>query len=238
VPVEVRLQTRPRYSHSSFFAAVATFLLLLGSSASLANEYNIMVVDQAGKPVQNAVVTFPDFKAKREERTALMDQVDQQFKPEVLAIQKNQSVDFPNSDNIRHHVYSFSRPNHFEIKLFSGSESKAVTFEHNGVAVLGCNIHDNMIGFIYISDGEILGVTDNNGKVSIELPKEAEISEQLMLKVWHSRLSPLSNEHMETKVNGKERKHTVTLPMTIEDKPKNSESMPPESSGFKKKFGK
>lgn len=212
--------------------------MLLWPHKLLASQYEISVLDETGAPVQNAVVSFPDFKATKDDRTAVMDQVDQQFKPEVLAIQKFQSVDFPNSDNIRHHVYSFSRPNHFEIKLFSGSESKAITFEHNGVAVLGCNIHDNMIGFIYISDGEILGLTDNKGKVIIELPKEANTNEQLKLKVWHSKLSPLSNEHVNMMINGKQTQQTITLPVTIDSNLDDSESMPSESSGFKKKFGK
>ena len=232
------MQAKRCFFRAQLFTAITTFSLLLCSYGSLAKQYNIFVLDNAGTPVANAVVLFPDYKATKDTQTAVMDQVDQQFKPEVLAIQKSQSVDFPNSDNIRHHVYSFSRPNHFEIKLFSGTESKAIAFEHNGVAVLGSNIHDNMIGFIYISDGEILGLTDNNGKVVIDLPEEAELQEQLQIKVWHSKLSPLSNEHVDIKVDGKVAKHTVTLPMTIENKPEDSKSTTSESIGFKKKFGK
>ena len=95
-----------------------------------------------------------------------------------------------------------------------------------------------MIGFIYISDGEILGVTDKYGKASIQLPQEAGTKEQLEIKVWHSKLSPLSNEHINAKVNGKENNHIVTMPISIESALENSEAMPSKSTGFKKKFGK
>ena len=37
-----------------------------------------------------------------------------------IAVQTGTWVAFPNSDDVRHHVYSFSRPNDFQIKLYHG----------------------------------------------------------------------------------------------------------------------
>ena len=40
---------------------------------------------------------------------ATMDQVDSRFAPHILVVQTGTSVEFPNSDVIAHHVYSFSQ---------------------------------------------------------------------------------------------------------------------------------
>lgn len=112
----------------------------------------------------------------------VMDQVNKRFQPHVLVINAGQRVSFPNSDNIRHHVYSFSTPKVFEIKLFKGTEADPVTFDTAGVVVLGCNIHDTMVGYIYVSDNAPAWVSDPRGSVEID-----DTVKRVM--VWHPRLS-------------------------------------------------
>jgi plastocyanin len=155
----------------------------------------IRVTDKHGQPVQNAVISLAMDAASpavepalTDTSPALMDQVDKQFYPHVLVVGKGQQVTFPNSDQIRHHVYSFSKPNDFEIKLYSGNQAEPVRFDHPGIVVLGCNIHDQMVAYIYIADKEYAAVTDEQGRVQFDglLP----LNEQtLKLTVWHSRLS-------------------------------------------------
>ncbi|MCG8614456.1 MAG: methylamine utilization protein [Pseudomonadales bacterium] len=113
----------------------------------------VRVINQNGDPVQDAVLetrerVFPETLPRG---SAEMDQIDRQFVPFVLPVMVGTQVQFPNRDNIRHHVYSFSNPKPFELKLYSGRSAPPVTFEKHGVVVLGCNIHDHMIGYIYIS---------------------------------------------------------------------------------------
>ena len=95
---------------------------------------------------------------------------------------------FPNSDNTRHHVYSFSAPNPFEIKLYSGTPTEPVAFNQPGLVVLGCNIHDNMVGYIYVAKpNEHVWSSNEQGSVTINglLPSTVE--------VWHPRLSHIIN---------------------------------------------
>jgi plastocyanin len=111
-------------------------------------------VTAVGHPLANAVVTAvardPAATAHvaRTRPKATMVQQFQQFDPFVLPIEVGTTVDFPNRDSFRHHVYSFSPAKSFELKLYGGDQTETVTFDKEGVVALGCNIHDNMLAYI------------------------------------------------------------------------------------------
>ena len=139
------------------------FIALLSQNLAAA-EYSITVTDQDQNPVADAIVSFTTPSTLSvNPKIAVMDQVSQQFSPKVLVIEKNQQVVFPNSDNTRHHVYSFSPAKPFEIKLYSGTPNTSVTFDKAGVITLGCNIHDNMIAYIYVKQKEVAALTNQDG---------------------------------------------------------------------------
>lgn len=160
--------------------ALAALLVSLAASAVGARE--LQFVDTEGGAVANVVVEQVDAAGSTDNATPVMDQVDKQFVPRVLVVNAGQSVAFPNSDNIRHHVYSFSSPKVFEIKLFSGSEAAPVMFDVPGIVVLGCNIHDHMVGYIYVSENHPTVISDRRGKVSLP-------DGEIRVAVWHPRLS-------------------------------------------------
>lgn len=142
------------------------------------------ITDQNGQPVKDAVIEFTGLDAAslvpRQKQTAVMDQINKRFLPELLVIRANDDVNFPNSDNIRHHVYSFSPAKPFELKLYSGQPNAPLLFEQPGIVVLGCNIHDSMVGYIYVAETEFVEVTDDKGLVSIDSNLVYK-----SLKVWH-----------------------------------------------------
>jgi len=117
-------------------------------------------------------------------KSSVMDQIGKEFVPFVLPIQVGTPVSFPNKDNIRHHVYSFSPPKPFELKLYSGTPSSPVVFDTPGVVTVGCNIHDWMIGHLVVVDTHWFAKTAGNGVATIEdLPKG-----QYAIQVWHPRM--------------------------------------------------
>ncbi|MGS2719053.1 methylamine utilization protein [Paraglaciecola aestuariivivens] len=159
---------------------LSTALSLLYSTSLRAE--TVQIVDQNGQPIENVVISFKqDAPASASSETATMDQVNIQFLPQVLVIQKNQMVKFPNSDNTRHHIYSFSKAKPFEIKMFRGGESKQLAFEQPGIVVLGCNIHDQMVGYIYVAENSNTAMTDAQGL--------AEVPSGLAIQLWHPKLS-------------------------------------------------
>ncbi|GAC21280.1 cupredoxin domain-containing protein [Paraglaciecola arctica] len=163
---------------------ICSFLIFLLLWCFNVSAESIRVVDQFGNPVENVVVSFNGDAPSTLNITdvAIMDQVNLQFLPQVLIIQKNQSVAFPNSDNTRHHIYSFSKPKPFEIKMFNGGESKQLTFEQSGIVVLGCNIHDQMVGYIYVAENNYTSITNAQGIA--EVPTAG-----IAVKLWHPKLS-------------------------------------------------
>lgn len=99
-----------------------------------------------------------------------MGQRDKAFVPRLRVIQTGTSVNFPNFDTVRHHVYSFSPARTFEIKLYAGTPAAPVVFDKAGTATLGCNIHDKMLGYIHVVNTPFHGVTDANGQLTLDLP--------------------------------------------------------------------
>ena len=128
--------------------------MLLLCAAARAGELEAVVKDHKGRPVADAVILAVPMDAKADAKNAghvklpldAVDQVDKQFVPFVKAVFIGSTIRFPNSDNIRHQVYSFSPAKKFELPLYSGTEAASVMFDKAGVVVLGCNIHDWMIG--------------------------------------------------------------------------------------------
>ena len=105
----------------------------------------------------------------------MVDQVDKEFVPKVQAILVGTAVTFPNRDSVRHQVYSFSPARRFELPLYTGVP-QAVTFDKPGVVILGCNIHDWMVGYIYVSESPYFAKTDAQGKAVLsDLPPRAYV---------------------------------------------------------------
>ncbi len=166
----------------------ASLFVLIGcwafAVAAPAATLTARVVDQEGKPLPNAVLTLQGPPGKTAVvLKANMDQRDQEFAPRVLAVHSNTEVKFPNSDNIRHQVYSFSPAKRFELRLYSGTPSDPLLFDKPGVVVLGCNIHDWMVGYIYVTDEPWFAVSDANGVVKFEDMSAGHYSATL----WHPK---------------------------------------------------
>lgn len=159
----------------------------LASAAGIA----ATVTDESGKPLQYAVVTVTpagSVAAPTDARlaTATIDQRDETFVPEVVVIHTGGSVIFRDSDTVRHHVYSFSPINQFQFIQHPGDISAPVRFAHPGVAAIGCNIHDFMIAYVYVTDAPRAVVTSANGKADFgDLP-----AGRFTVTVWHPRLWP------------------------------------------------
>lgn len=167
----------------------ALALAALASAAAIAQapafEINATVTDSQGKPVSDAVVVAVpvdgNLRLPGRPREHVVDQVDKQFQPKVSAIMVGTSVLFPNHDNVRHQVYSFSPAKRFELPLYSGVPAQPIVFDKPGVVVLGCNIHDWMVGYVYVSESPYFAKTSAAGKAKLaDLPPRAYI-----LRVWH-----------------------------------------------------
>lgn len=125
----------------------------------------VTATDSDGLAIPNAVVTLHGAQPThtRTAPVADMRQRNKAFEPLVLAVRLGTSVRFPNDDPFLHHVYSFSEAKSFELDLYSGDASPQINFDEPGVIAIGCNIHDEMRGYIYVTDASYFGVSDADG---------------------------------------------------------------------------
>jgi plastocyanin len=172
-------------------------IFLLGLAALLATwpacaaTVDVEIKDGSGHPAANAVVTLmPQGAAPTAPSPlpaeAVIDQRHETFIPLVTLLRKGGDVVFTNNDTTMHQVYSFSSVKQFEFELDEGQRSKPVVFDKAGVASIGCNIHDQMITYVYVADTPWAVLTDANGRARIaNVPAGAYRAE-----VWHPQLVP------------------------------------------------
>lgn len=144
-------------------------LMLLCAFPCHAGDVVVQVTGSNGKPVANTVVTIsgPAEQTTLQPERFQIAQKDLEFDPFVLVIPKGAEVAFPNLDETRHHVYSFSKAGPFEIKLFGSGETRSVVFDKAGIIAIGCNIHDMMTAFIKVVDDPWMGITDEDGRLML-----------------------------------------------------------------------
>jgi plastocyanin len=145
------------------------------------------VVGPAGEPVEDAAVSLRPTSGQKTAghapAPASVAQHDREFVPYLTVVQIGAAVRFPNQDSIRHHVYSFSEPKKFEIKLYAGDAPAPIIFDKPGVVTMGCNVHDWMLGYIFVVDTPWFGKTDAHGQVQIDAVEDG----QYEARVWHPR---------------------------------------------------
>jgi plastocyanin len=162
-------------------------MVTLATVPALAGNIVVTVLDRDGKPVPDVAVYLesPELAAQPIGRpSAVMDQYDKRFVPHLLIVQTGTQVEFPNSDTIAHHVYSFSFPNEFKLPIYKGDAYPPIAFTDSGVVILGCNIHDNMLGYILVVDTPAFAMTGPDGRATLDV----DLATDARLSVWSPRI--------------------------------------------------
>jgi hypothetical protein len=167
----------------------------LAATSVRAGDLVVVLKTDKGQPVKDAVVMlYPAANGAsgpiRFDWPYRMAQHNLQFDPFVLIVPQGATVSFPNLDNVRHQVYSFSPAHPFELKLYSRDESRSVKFDKTGVIALGCNIHDGMVAFIKVVDTPYAAKSGASGEASVPDAPAGTAT----LRIWHPYLKAPGNE--------------------------------------------
>jgi len=162
-------------------------LLSGGASTVLAGNLELQIATPDGKPVEDFAVVLeaPSALSARKAKATILQQ-DREFNPYLTIVQAGTAVEFPNRDPFKHHVYSFSQPKIFEIKLYAGKPAQPVVFDKPGLVALGCNVHDWMVAYVLVVDTPYFAKTGADGRARIANVPPGTYK----LKLWHPRLSP------------------------------------------------
>ena len=154
----------------ALIATCVTLITYLSSRSVGAADVSVKVIDRDGHGVDQVVVTVTPLAGSLSPapKPAVMDQRNLAFVPGVLVIGVGARVQFPNNDSVSHQVYSFSAAKPFQLPLYKGEFHAPVVFDRPGLVVLGCNIHDSMVGYIYVTDAPYFGTTEAAGTLELK----------------------------------------------------------------------
>jgi plastocyanin len=189
---------------------VLSVILLFAVFSSDASEIEVTVLDRDGEPVPNVAVYVQsdhDTPLPSPTHTALVDQIDARFVPQILVVQVGTQVEFSNSDVIAHHVYSFSKPNNFVLPMFKGDLKPQVIFDHGGVVTLGCDNHDHMLAYILVVDSNVFDKTGFDGKVQLT----TDNMDGLTVSIWSPRIKLNAEDSTQTIKAGRSAQVTFSL---------------------------
>lgn len=156
-------------------------------TAASAATVDVAVTDMSGRAAASAVVSLTRDGAADASHVpgrAVIDQQHETFLPLVVVVRKGGEVVFTNNDTTMHQVYSFSPIKQFQFEIDRGQVSGPVTFDRPGTAAIGCNIHDNMVAYVFVADAPYAAASDNAGHVSFRDVPEGNWH----VNVWHPAL--------------------------------------------------
>ncbi|MFT6094877.1 MAG: plastocyanin [Pseudohongiellaceae bacterium] len=194
---------------------IGGFLLSILGTYGNAQSLSVKLTDGEGNPIRDAVIEIllPDEMRSEYQPGAdtIVDQLDKEFVPNMSTIVSGNSVSFPNSDDILHHVYSFSPSGSFYIPLYGKgtSEQYSQAFNSVGVIEIGCNLHDWMLAYIYVAETSLSGISDDDGLAILESVPSGTFE----LRIWHSRLkdNDIAVTHSFEFVDGEQTNLSYTL---------------------------
>ena len=200
-------------------ALAASLMASQATTPAPAAPLDVAVTDARGRPVADAIVTVEARgSAGRPARvspakapsTHVIDQAGLVFLPYLQVFRPGDRVVFRNSDRTQHHVYSFSQAKAFEFVLKPGESSTPLVLDQVGVISAGCNIHDAMITYLFVTDAPWVERTPASGRVRLQdLP-----AGRFSVRVWHPRLRPGRTAlPRELEINGKPRPLAFALPL-------------------------
>ncbi len=112
-----------------------------------------------------------------------VDQRNLAFQPHVVPVLVGTRVAFPNSDEVRHNVFSPTRGDNFDLGSYPLGTSRSRTFDAPGVITLLCNVHAEMSAYVIVTETPYFAVSDKDGHFQIpDVPPG-----QYEVIAWHER---------------------------------------------------
>lgn len=214
------------------------FIFCFGISYhSFAEIQGILVSDKGGLEDYSGFVVFIKEgsslpKINNTKKNLVMGQINKAFSPSVQVIEIGDSVDFVNYDDIYHNVFSLAPENKFDLGIFKGAvkydeglkenKEKEVTtkvnFNKPGKLQVYCNIHEDMMGTVYVfghgyhvnvmKDGRFSLPAPNSGNVTIvvdgdriDKPIEKKISIQNQHEILKINFSAIDKKNIPKHLN-------------------------------------
>ena len=182
LPLNRAFRKRPVYQGLCRFILFPALLFSV-SVPSIALDVTVHLHEKKNLTVDGTIIELVGANSLvQPEADHIIDQIDITFKPLLSVVSKGTSIILTNNDPFKHHVYSFSKGNQFDIPLYADVPKQDVVLQNSGVVKLGCNIHDWMIAYIYVNESKFLKKASSSPVVFDSVPAGA-----YEVRVWNPR---------------------------------------------------
>ncbi len=166
------------------FTIVATMTFIV--ARLYAGDISGTVKVLGGKGIEHTLVYIEKVEGKTFsplQKNPVIDQMRMTFVPHVLPVLAGSTVDFPNSDSVRHNVFSPSKTKKFNLGTYPAGVTKKVPFDKTGVVSLLCNVHPEMSAYIVVLQNPYYTLVGKTGKYKIKNIPAGTYT----LVVWHPK---------------------------------------------------
>jgi len=114
------------------------------------------------------VVIYVEGAHPAPQTSAVIEQKNRRFLPDLVVIPAGSSVSFPNFDPIFHNVFSLSKAKSFDLGNYSKGQTRTVRFPSPGVVLVNCHLHTNMAASIVVTPNGFFASPSEEGRFSLK----------------------------------------------------------------------
>ncbi len=171
------------------FCFLIGILIICTFNISLAGEIKGVVKAKGTKHSGNAVIYIDKIPGKTFDASkdhAKMDQKNLSFIPHVLPVVIGTTVDFLNSDDVLHNVFTPEKcAEKFNLGTWPKGQTRSYTFKNPGcISVMLCNVHPEMEAYILALETPYFALSAKDGSYTIKNVPAGKYT----LKIWHEKL--------------------------------------------------
>ena len=220
---------RRRITPSQIICSIFCGILLCSSAVAL--ELTIHLNEKKNLPLDGTIVELAGpGHVTASQKDHVINQIDKDFDPLISVVPKGSTILLLNDDSFKHHIYSLSKGNQFDIPLFSKPSQQEVILNNHGIVKLGCNIHDWMIAYIYVNEGDLVKEVSGSPVIFTGLA-----AGEYEVRLWNPRFRNTKRivRHSLTMVNGQNNEIMVDLRLrkSVHERTKPATSAYPEEKG-------
>ncbi len=162
---------------------------LAGATGKALTKPELLVSAKGG--VQNVVLTIAGIEGDFKADPITIDQKNKAYVPRISVSMVGSELTFLNSDAILHNVHGYSGVEtlyNFAMPKFL--KKKATKLEESGLKKIRCDVHQEMIAYVVVTDNPHYSITNEAGLFQIDgIPAGT-----YKIKAWHEKLGSLEQE--------------------------------------------
>jgi plastocyanin len=171
-----------------FFLDFIILMIYISAAGVKAGDITGKINVKGARHDGNAVIYIDKVDGKTFEppkEHAVMDQKNLTFIPHVLPVLMGTTVDFLNSDDVLHNVFTPNKcAEKFNLGTWPKGKIRSGTFKKPGcIAVMLCNVHPEMESFILVLETPYYAVSEKDGSYIIKNVPAGTYT----LMVWHEK---------------------------------------------------